>query len=187
MIGFQLIRLVLVFKCRLTLVSNRQDLAQSLLICHNLKYTKWDRTVFTGVCLSMGGCYASMPCSRGVLSQHALQVVSQHALQQGGAIPACIAGGIPACLTAGGSPLGGCLVLGGLVDTPLQAHTNWGKLRGIRSRSTPKGQIQGGSDPGPHPRGKFRGIRTRPPPRTTTAVGGTHPAGMHSCYIKCFL
>ena len=31
--------------------------------------------VFTGVCLS-GGCYPSMPCSRsrGVVSQHALQV-----------------------------------------------------------------------------------------------------------------
>ena len=35
--------------------------------------------VFTGVCLSTGGCYPSMPCSRslgeeGVVSQHALQV-----------------------------------------------------------------------------------------------------------------
>ena len=72
----------------------------------------------------------------------------------------------------------------------LQAHTqggNWGgsgpgphprgKLRGIRSRPTPKGEIDGdqiqahtqrgnwgGSDPGPHPRGKLRGIRSSPPP-----------------------
>ena len=64
-----------------------------------------------------------------------------------------------------------------------------GKLRGIRSRRTAKGEIDGdqiqahtqgeiqgdqiqahtqggnsgGSDPGPHPRGKFRWIRTRPP------------------------
>ena len=53
-----------------------------------------------------------------------------------------------------------------------------GKLRGIRSRPTPKGEIQGdqiqahtqggnsgGSDPSPHPRGKFRGIRSRPTPK----------------------
>ena len=74
-------------------------------------------------------------------------------------------------------------------ETPLllQAHTqgrNWGgsdpgphprgKLRGIKSRPTPKGEIEGdqiqahtqggnwgGSDPGLHPRGKFRGIRSR--------------------------
>ena len=75
-------------------------------------------------------------------------------------------------------------------ETPLllQAHTqggNWGgsdpgprlrgKLRGIKSRPTPKGEIEGdqiqahtqggnwgGSNPGPHPRGKLRGIRSRP-------------------------
>ena len=66
-------------------------------------------------------------------------------------------------------------------ETPLQTHTqggNWGgsgpgphpmgKLRGIRSRPTPKGEIEGdqiqahtqggnwgGSDPGPHPRGNW--------------------------------
>ena len=53
-----------------------------------------------------------------------------------------------------------------------------GKLRGIRSRPTPKGEIEGdqiqahtqggnwgGSDPGPHPRGKLRGIRSRPTPK----------------------
>ena len=45
MIDFQLIRLVLVFKCRLALVSNQQDLARTLLICCNLKYTKQDCTV----------------------------------------------------------------------------------------------------------------------------------------------
>ena len=57
-------------------------------------------------------------------------------------------------------------------ETPLQAHTQGGILRG--------------SDPGPHPRGKLRGIRSRPSPKgeiegdqtqtplpamTTTAVG----------------
>ena len=35
---FQLIRLALVLKCRLALVSNLQDLTQTLLICRNLKY-----------------------------------------------------------------------------------------------------------------------------------------------------
>ena len=52
-----------------------------------------------------------------------------------------------------------------------------GKLRGIRSRPTPKREIEGdqiqahtqggncgGSDPGPHPRGKLRRIRFSPPP-----------------------
>ena len=69
------------------------------------------------------------------------------------------------------------------------------------SRPTPRGEIEGdqvqahnqggnsgGSDPGPHPRGKFRGIRTRhpPPPKRTTAAGGTHPTGMHSCLYLYF-
>ena len=53
-------------------------------------------------------------------------------------------------------------------ETPLQAHTGGGELRGIRSRPTPKGEIQGdqiqvhtqggnsgGSDPGPTPRSRL--------------------------------
>ena len=70
----------------------------------------------------------------------------------------------------------------------VQAHSQWGNW--------------GGSDPGPHPRGKLRGIRCRPtpkgeiqgnqaqtppPPTMTTAVGGTHPTGMHSCIFLHFL
>ena len=92
-------------------------------------------------------------------------------------------------------------------ETPPPGPNPGGKLRGTRSRPTAKGEIEGdqihahtqggnlgGSDPGPHPRGKFRGIRSRPtpkgeiqgdedqtPPTTTTAAGGTHPTGMHSC------
>ena len=91
-------------------------------------------------------------------------------------------------------------------DPPPGPHL--GGIEGIRSRPTAKGRIEGdqiqaqtqggnsgGSDPGPHPRGKFRGIRSRPtpkgeirgdqeqtPPTTTTAAGGTHPTGMHSCF-----
>ena len=56
----------------------------------------------------------------------------------------------------------------------IQAHTKWGNW--------------GGSDPGPHPRGKLRGIRPRLPPQMpTTAAGGTHPTGMHSCIYFCLL
>ena len=71
-----------------------------------------------------------------------------------------------------------------------------GKLRGIRSRPTPKGEIEGdqiqahtqggnwrGSGTGQHPRGKLRGIRTKLP-LMTTAMGGTHPTGMHSCFCR---
>ena len=83
-------------------------------------------------------------------------------------------------------------------------------MRGIQSRPTPKGEVEGGSGPGPHPRGKLAGIWSRPtpkgklrgiwsrpipkgevegdlargcgdPPVTATAAGGTHPTGMHSC------
>ena len=63
-------------------------------------------------------------------------------------------------------------------DPPPGPHPG-GKLRGIRLRSTAKGEIEGdqiqahtqvgnsgGSGPVPHPRGKLRGIRTPdPPPR----------------------
>ena len=100
----------------------------------------------------------------------------------------------------------GCLVRGGLVPACLagfQAHTqggSWGgsgpgphprgKLKGIWSRPTPKGEVEGdlvqghtqggswgGSGPGPHP----------PPPMTATAAGSTHPTGMHSCSECVFL
>ena len=52
------------------LVSNLSDLAPQFLPPANVVYEGY---VFTGVCLSMGGC----------------------------AIPSCIAGGIPACLAVG--------------------------------------------------------------------------------------
>ena len=48
MIGFQLTRLVLFFKCRFALVSNQRDLARTLLVCRNPKYTKRDRTKQVG-------------------------------------------------------------------------------------------------------------------------------------------
>ena len=73
--------------------------------------------------------------TRGMLSQHALQVVSRHTLQQvsrGSGIPACLAG--------------------------FQAHTQGGSLGGSGkgegiSRPIAKGEVEGGSGPGPHPRG----------------------------------
>ena len=73
--------------------------------------------MFTGACLSTGG---------------------------GGAIPACIAGGIPACLATvfGGGGLqantqGGSGGGSGLGPQPS------GKMRGIWSRPTPKGEVEG--------------------------------------------
>ena len=130
---------------------------------------------------------------------------------RGGGLPQCMLGDPPARVTP--PPLPGR-------HPPPGPHPR-GKLRGIRSRPTPKGEIEGdqiqahtqggnsgGSDPGPHPRGKFRGIRSRPtskgeiqgdqvqaniqggnsgrlgptPPPMTTAAGGMHHTGMHSCW-----
>ena len=71
---------------------------------------------------------------------------------------------------------------------PCQVHTQGGNWGGTGPGPHPRGELRG-SDPGPHPRGKLRGIRSRPtpspvpPPPTTTAVGGTHPTGMHSCIL----
>ena len=108
------------------------------------------------------------PPGGGVLSQHALQVVSQHALQWGGVL--VLEGGW--CLVLGGLLLGGVCSWGvstpggWVVETPqnyqahnqggnwgdqIQAHSQGGKLRGIRSRPTAKGEIEGGSDQTPPP------------------------------------
>ena len=96
-------------------------------------------------------------------------------------------------------------------ETPLPRRppsrpTPRGEIEGIRSSPQPRGKLRG-SDPGPQPRRKLRGIRSRPtpkgeikgdhiqahtqggnwggsgpdPPTTTTAAGGMHPTGMHSC------
>ena len=43
----------------------------------------------------------------------------------------------------------------------------------------------GGSGPDPHPRGIWPGRVCGLPP-TATAVGGTHPTGMHSCLLLKF-
>ena len=76
-------------------------------------------------------------------------------LTVGGAIPACIAGGIPACLAAGGCAIPACLAVGG---------------------SAPGGcLVQGDAWSG-------RGCLVETP-WTATAAGGTHPTGMHSCFI----
>ena len=56
---------------------------------------------------------------------------------------------------------------------------------GIWSRPTTKGGSLGRSGPGPHPRGEVEGELASPPPMAT-AAGGTHPTGMHSCFVYAF-
>ena len=114
-----------------------------------------------------------------MLSQHALQVVSQHALQQ------VLGRGVSRPTPKGE-------VEGDLV----QVHSQGVKLMGIWSRPTAKGEVEGdlagvgggacsrgvpglgdawsqGGVPGPG------GVPGGDPQRAT-AVGGTHPTGMHS-------
>ena len=55
--------------------------------------------------------------------------------------------------------------------------------RGV-SRPTTKGEVEEGSGPGPHPRGKLGGTGQASPLPTATAAGGTHTTGMHSCFFK---
>ena len=81
-------------------------------------------------------------------------------------------------------------------------HWQLGRLRGLAgggvSRPTPgRGEVEGSGrgspgphlgevvvrSPGSHPGGEVsqHALRQMPPPQTATAVGGTHPTGMHSC------
>ena len=99
-------------------------------------------------------------------------------VHRGGCLPQCMLGDppTPAKETPQGDPLPR--------RPPLQAHTkggNWGgsgpgphprgKMRGIRSRHTPKGGIQG-----------FRGIRTRLPPPLIN-----YCCGRYASYWNAFL
>ena len=94
-----------------------------------------------------------------------------------------------------------------LQGNPPSRPTPRGEIEGDQIQTHSQGGNWGGSGPGPQPRGKLRGIRSRltpkgeiegdqiqantqwgnwggsdPDPRmTTTAAGGTHPTGMHSC------
>ena len=106
----------------------------------------------------------------------------------GGAIPACIAGGILACLAAG-------LRGGGWYSSmPCRfpgPHPR-GKFRGIWSRPTAKGEVEGDLARGCLLWGGgclFQGVCSRgecvgpSPPVTATAAGGMHPTAMHSCFV----
>ena len=66
-------------------------------------------------------------------------------------------------------------------DPPPGPHPG-GKLRGIRPRPTPKGEIQGDQVQANIQVGNSGGSGPDPPPPTTTAAGGTYPTGMHSCF-----
>ena len=83
-----------------------------------------------------------------------------------GAIPACTAGGIPACLAAG--------LQGGGVTGPGRAVCSWGVCSwGGGFCSWVGCLVPGGS--------ALERVPGEDPPGTATAVGGTHPTGMHSC------
>ena len=99
----------------------------------------------------------------GVVSQHALQVVSKHALQQ---------------VSRGWYPSMPCRFPG-----PHPGGKLRGSCQGVVSRPTPKGEVEGdlaGGSPGPHL--SQHALRQTLPP-TATAACGTHPIGMHSCFI----
>ena len=116
--------------------------------------------------------YRCVSVHRGVVSQHALQQVSgvgAGGMGGVGAIPACIAGGIPACLATGLQ--GVYLVLGGC---PL-----WG--RGVCSRGClVQGVVCSRGLVSQHE------LRQTSQEETATAVDGTHPTGMHSCFNFVF-
>ena len=82
----------------------------------------------------------------------------------GGGIPVCIAGGIPECFAGiwEGGGISACLA-------GLQAHTQGGSW-GV----WPGGGLQ------THTQG---GVSQHALRQAATAVGGTHPTGMHSCFI----
>ena len=97
----------------------------------------------------------------GVVSQHALQLSRPTAREE---VEGSGFGG-------GGSPgphSGGKLEGSGLGRSP-------GPHRGDL-RSTPKGGVYR-----PHPGVSQHALRQTRPNQTATAVGGTHPTGMHSC------
>ena len=124
-----------------------------------------------------------------MVSQHALQVVSQHALQQvsrggGGWYPS-----MP-CRFPGPHPGGMLRGLSRGVSRPTPKGEVEGSGLGGFSRHTPGGCVSRptprGVSPGPHPGGCIPACTEADPPPTATAAGGTHPTGMHSCYLLFF-
>ena len=141
------------------------------------------------------------------VSQHTLQVVSQQALQQvSRGIPACLAAGlrgglsqhalqqvsggfIPACLAAGlrGGFIPACLAAGLRGVYPSMPCRSPGPhLRGCMFKGVPapRGTCSGGYllHGGFAPWEVCSQVGVETPPIMATAAGGTHPAGMHSCY-----
>ena len=58
------------------------------------------------------------------------------------------------------------------------------------TRYTPRGRYtppQAGTPPGPGtPPGRYTRPNSPPPPDTATAADGTHPTGIHSCFVIVF-
>ena len=117
--------------------------------------------LFTPVCYSVHGvCYPSMHCRwypsmpcRRVLSQHALQVVSQHALQ----------------VVSQHALQGVCYP---------SMHCRW--YPSMPCRGSTLG-VPGTGGAWSQQGACSWGVPGGEPPQTATAVGSTHPTGMHSC------
>ena len=74
----------------------------------------------------------------------------------------CLSTGGSASVHAGRPPLPGRPPFQG---DPPSRPTSRGKIEGDQIQAHTQGRNWGGSDPGPHPRGKLRGIRFRPIPK----------------------
>ena len=131
-------------------------------------------------------------CFYTCLSVHRRGVVSQHALQVSSRVYPSMPCGFPGPHPGGSLRvwLGGLQAHtgGGEVEESglggLQAHTGGGSW-GVWPGGSP-GPHPGGS-PGPHLGGVSQHALRQTPRLMATAAGGTHPTGMHSCFISRFV
>ena len=101
---------------------------------------------------------------------------------------------MPCSRSPGGVGVGGSFIPACLAG--FQANTQGGSLGGSGGgvyRPTPKGEVEGGSSPGPQPRGKLRGIWSRLTPKGEVegdlAGGGgcLYCLGWYASYWNAFL
>ena len=81
---------------------------------------------------------------------------------------------------------GGCVWSQGVPGLGVSALGGWGGGEVCSLGSTPGGAWSGGSAPGGGLVSQHARRQTLPPGETATAADGTHPTGMHSCFM-CFI